>query len=171
MPGNSGKKLKKKTAVTEAAKSEWAQEEKDGRSRLYTETRADLLARQMSNSEKFDGAILAVSTAALGFTLNLATEVAATGSTRAGRSAAQMWLASLWLVFGLAILSTILSFIFSQWAIKRQLAYAEEYYLNGKKDYLEKRNTPACVTEILNYCAACLFAIGMIGTVVFFVLR
>ena len=39
------------------------------RLKLYGETRADLLKRQLSNSENADRAILSVSTAALGFSL------------------------------------------------------------------------------------------------------
>ena len=39
------------------------------RQRLYEEYRKDLLARQLSNAQNFDKAVLSLSTAGLGFSL------------------------------------------------------------------------------------------------------
>jgi hypothetical protein len=44
-------------------------DEIEERKRLYSETRKDLLNRQLSNAENFDKAILSLSTAGLGFSL------------------------------------------------------------------------------------------------------
>ena len=142
-------------------------DDKNRRKQLYTETRRDLLARQMSNSEKFDGAVLTLSTAALGFTLTFVKGVAKASEKNADHIFWNDFLVGLWVLFGAAIMATMFSFICSQRAIKRQLTYAEEYYLNDKPEYLKKRNVPAFVTEILNYCAAGCFAVGMLGTVFF----
>lgn len=43
--------------------------EMDERQRIHSETRQDLLKRQLSNAENFDKAILSLSTAGLGFSL------------------------------------------------------------------------------------------------------
>lgn len=141
--------------------------DKNRREELYAETRRDLLARQMSNSEKFDGAVLTLSTAALGFTLTFVKGIAMAGEKNVSHIFGNGFLIGLWVLFGTAIMATMSSFICSQLAIKKQLEYAEEYYLKDKPEYLNKRNTLARVTEILNYCAAGFFAVGMAGTVLF----
>ena len=136
--------------------------EEEERQRKYKETRDDLLVRQLSNSEKFDGAILTLSTAALGFSLSFLSKV-----VRANRVQCSALLTLSWCFFALAIISTISSFLASQLGIKRQLEYAENYYLEKRDEYLYKKNRPAEVTEWLNYASAFLFIFGILSTVVF----
>jgi hypothetical protein len=72
-----------------------------------------------------------------------------------------------WCLFGAAIVSTLISFAISQFAIKRQLEYAEKYYLEGKEEYLNKGNTPATLTDYVNYASGLLFLAGIVATVWF----
>jgi len=132
------------------------------RREVYANTRKDLLGRQLSNSEKFDNAILTLSTGALGISLAFIKDIVPL------KIAQNLWLlkASWWL-FGLSIISTLASFVASQRGISRQLKYAEEYYLNKKDDYLRKRNYPAILTDFLNYSSGILFIAAIIFTIFF----
>jgi len=57
-------------------------EEGKRREEIYAETRKDLLTRQLSNSEKFDGAILTLSTAALGVSLTFIKDIVPLGKAQ-----------------------------------------------------------------------------------------
>lgn len=137
-------------------------ERKDEWKRLYAETRKDLLTRQLSNSEKFDGAVLTLSTGALGISLVFIKDVVPLEKAQC----AELLIVS-WCFFGLAIISVVISFLVSQEGIKKQLNHAEEYYLNGKEEYLTKANIPAKVTDFLNYASGVLFVLGIILTIIF----
>jgi small-conductance mechanosensitive channel len=132
------------------------------RQEVYAETRRDLLDRQLSNSEKFDNAILTLSTGALAISLAFIKDIVPL------KIAQNIWLlrASWWL-FGFSIISTLVSFAASQCGISRQLKYAEEYYLNKKDEYLKKRNYPAILTDCLNYSSGILFIAAIIFTIMF----
>lgn len=137
-------------------------EEKKKRQELYAETRKDLLTRQLSNSEKFDGAILTLSTAALGFSLAFIKDVVLLSEAQ------EIWtLKASWWIFGVTIVSTLFSFITSQHGIKKQLDYAEKYYLKFEGKYLTKKNVPAIITDYLNYASALLFILALSLTIFF----
>lgn len=129
---------------------------------LYGETRKDLLTRQLSNAERFDGAILSLSTGALGMSLIFIKDI-----TPIEKSHWTALLFASWYFFGLAITSTVISFLSSQLAIKKQLTYAEEYYLNERNDFLSKVNLPAKITEYLNGAAGILFIMALASTILF----
>ena len=130
--------------------------------KLYAETRRDLLARQMSNSEKFDSAILTLSTASLGVALTLIKDIVPIH--KAEYILALQWS---WWFFGLAILATIFSFLASQKSIKNQLFYAEKYYLDREDLYLNAKNYWAIATDSLNILAAIGFISGLLLTIIF----
>ncbi len=56
-----------------------------------------------------------------------------------------------WFLFAGAIVFTIISFVVSQGGVKKQLKYAEKYYLEGKEEYLRKTNWLAKITECINW--------------------
>jgi len=129
---------------------------------LYANTRKDLLARQLSNSEKFDGAILTLSTTALGVSLAFIKDIVPIHNA----SCIACLVASWWL-FGSAVVSTLLSFVASQFGVRVQLTHAEKYYLEGKDEYLQKRNIPAIATECFNYLSGILFISALVTTIAF----
>jgi len=132
------------------------------RREVYANTRKDLLDRQLSNSEKFDNAILTLSTGALAISLAFIKDIVPL------KMAQNLWLLTAsWWLFGFSIISTLVSFAASQLGISRQLKYAEEYYLNKRDEYLEKRNYPAILTEFLNYSSGILFIAAIIVTICF----
>lgn len=137
-------------------------EDQKRREGLYAETRKDLLTRQLSNSEKFDGAVLTLSTATLGVSLTFIKDIVPLNKVQDICLLKMSW----WL-FGLAILSTLFSFLASQLGISTQLKYAEEYYLNSKSEFLNKTNLWAKATDFFNYAAALFFILALIFTIVF----
>ena len=138
------------------------QERKD----VYAATRQDLLNRQLSNSERFDNAILTLSTGSLGVSLAFIKDIVPLNSAIGIKCLRYSW----WL-FGAAVIFTMLSFVVSQLGIKKQLVYAEEYYLNEKKEYLNKRNMFAVFTEYFNYLAGIFFIFGILTTIYFVTLN
>lgn len=98
--------------------------DEQARKDLYAETRKDLLSRQLSNSERFDTAVLTLSTGALGASLAFISNV-----VPLERAQCLILLRVSWWLFGVSIGSTMLSFLASQRGIARQLEYAEAYYL------------------------------------------
>jgi hypothetical protein len=129
---------------------------------LYAKTREDLLARNLSNSEKFDAAILTLSMAALGVSLTLIRGGKGLENAHHG-----LYLVVSWWCFGLAIISTMLSFYASQSAINKQLDYADKYYLQGKPEYLNKTSVSHVLTDSLNYASGILFIVAIMLTIVF----
>lgn len=136
--------------------------EQEKREELFAETRRDLLTRQLSNSERFDGAVLALSTGALGFSLTFLKDV-----VPIEKAQNLLLLIISWWLFGLAIISTLASFVASQLGIMKQLNYAQEYYINRKNEYLTKPNVPAKVTDFLNYASGLLFVAAVVLTITF----
>jgi hypothetical protein len=134
----------------------------DEREKLYSETRQDLLKRQLSNAENFDKAILSLSTAGLGYSLVFIKDI-----IPLSKAAYLIFLHISWILFGSAIMSTIASYISSQRGIIRQLKFAEEYYLGRKDEYLTKKNWPALVTIWLNNIAGIVFIGAICFTITF----
>jgi hypothetical protein len=130
--------------------------------RLYAETRTDLLKRQLSNAENYDKAVLSLATGVLGFSLVFIKDIVPF------TNAESMWALKVsWSLLFMAILSTLLSFVASQKGIKRQLDYAERYYLKREEEYLNKTNWPARVTNYLNMAAGGFFCVAIIATIWF----
>lgn len=136
------------------------------RLKLYGETRADLLKRQLSNSENADRAVLTVSTAALGFSLAFLKDVVPL------QNAVHIWLLyGSWLLFGLAILLTLVSFFTSQKAIDEQLQIAYQYYMEGKDHLAQARSRFAVVTSHLNTVGAFTLGCGLLASAGFVVIN
>ena len=132
------------------------------RLKLYGETRADLLKRQLSNSENADRAILSVSTAALGFSLAFLKDIVSL------QDAAFPLLPYLsWVLFMLAIAVTLLSFFTSQKAIDEQLVLAHKYYFDRDDASALLRSKYASVTDWLNKFGAFFLVIGLLATCIF----
>lgn len=142
------------------------EDDQKDRERRYSETRKDLLERQLSNSEKLDAAILTLSTAALGVSISFIDNVVSLENARFIRL-----LTISWCLFGLSIVSTLVSFLASQIGIKTQLLYAREYYLNKNEEYLTKPNTAAKWTDRLNYLSALIFIAALFSTILFVTLN
>ncbi|WP_153145323.1 hypothetical protein [Dechloromonas sp. H13] len=136
--------------------------EQEFRLKLYGETRADLLKRQLSNSENVDRAILTVSTAALGFSLAFLKDVVPI------QTADYVWLLYFsWTLFVLAIINTLFSFYTSQKAIDAQLELARLYYIQQDESALASKPKFSTVTDFLNSAGSIIFVAGLITACIF----
>ena len=132
------------------------------RLKIYAEARADLLKRQLSNSENADRAILSVSTAALGFSLAFLKDIVSL------QDAALGFLPYLsWALFVLSIVVTLASFFTSQKAIDDQLQLAHRYYLEHDEASASVRPSFAVLTDRLNKAGAILLVAGLFATCTF----
>ena len=76
---------------------------------LYMKLRDDLLARELTNSVNFDKSVLSLSSVGLGFSVGFIRDVVDVGA------AVNLWLLhASWILFGLAIVMTLVSFLISQ---------------------------------------------------------
>lgn len=137
------------------------EDEAKERKKLLAETRADLLKRQLSNSEAYDKAVLTLSTAALGFSLGFLKDfIPVTVAT-------WPWaLYASWICLTTALVVTVLSLFVSQVAITEQIRRADEYYERGSDDALP-RSLSARLTDWLNYTSGAFFITGIIATTLF----
>jgi hypothetical protein len=134
----------------------------EDRLRVYEQYRADLLTRQLSNSENFDKSVLTLSSAGLGFSLAFIKDIVPVAD------AVHPWLLYVsWVGFAIAIVSTLISFHTSQKAIDRHLEYAEEYYLQGKRESANKRSGWARATHWLGLLSASVFVLAVVLTILF----
>ena len=72
-----------------------------------------------------------------------------------------------WVLLGLSITSTVVSFLFSQNAYARQIASAERYFVDGEQEARETENPFSVVTSRLNYFSAACFMSALLATIVF----
>ena len=136
--------------------------EQELRLKLYAEARADLLKRQLSNSENADRAILSVATAALGFSLAFLKDIVPLQDAAFGFLPYFSWA-----LFVLSIVVTLLSFFTSQKAIDDQLQLAQRYYIERDEAAAQVRTTFAVLTDRLNKAGAVLLVAGLFATCMF----
>ena len=129
---------------------------------VYLKEEEDLSKRDLSNVENLDKAILSLSSAGLGVSLvfirNVVKLVEAT----------HVWLLHLsWLMFVLAITSTLLSYLFGQRALNKQREFNEKYYLDGDEDAGQQRSRASQITRILSYVSVFAYIAAVSCTALF----
>ena len=129
---------------------------------LYMKQRDDLLARELTNSVNFDKSVLSLSSVGLGFSVGFIRDVVGVNV------AAGLWLLhASWVLFGLAIIMTLVSFLISQKAIQIQLELANRYYLKNDEECLNRKNHAARWNEFLAWGSCVCFILAIAMTVVF----
>jgi len=130
--------------------------------RVYERMRDELLISQRSNSDNFDKAILSLSSAGLALTLTFI-------SNLIDLSTAQILflLYSTWVLFILAIISTLISFLASQKGISKQLDIAEKIYLNNEPVDEKKIKRIASWVNYLNIFSVVVFILALIFLIIF----
>ena len=132
------------------------------RKKLYETHRDELWKRELSNAESFDKAILAYSSAGLAFSLGFLKDFVAISK------ATIAWaLYFSWSLFTLAIITTIGSYILSQFGIKKELKRAEAYYLDNQEEAYNHRSKFAFWTEVTNLASGILFIAAIVLTTLF----
>lgn len=132
------------------------------RREFYAERDREWNRRELSNAEQIDKAILTFSSAGLGLSLGFLKDfVPITAAT-------QGWLLyGSWILFTLAIASTIVSLFASQRAIVRQRDIDSQYYLQGDESATELNNGWAGATNWLNTASGVVFLFAVIFTTAF----
>lgn len=133
------------------------------RQRLFEQTKADVVSKQIANSTAYDTSILTLSSAFLALSVVFIKDVVAPIST-----ASHLLLLYLsWSCFCLAIIVTIASFMLGQWGYKALLEGAERYYLKNDGDAFRVSVTVSRRIGIANYIHGGLFVLGTILMLIF----
>ena len=129
---------------------------------LYVKEEEDLSKRDLSNVENLDKAILSLSSAGLGLSLVFIKNVVELSKAN------HVWvLYGSWLMFVLAITSTLLSYLFGQRALNKQREFNEKYYLEGDEDAGQRTSRASCVTRVLSYVSVFAYIAAVSGTALF----
>lgn len=138
-------------------------EDDDKRRRdLYDEHRRQTWQDIQSSTDNFDKNLLAVSSAALGFSVAFIKDIVKFPSA--------VWhpvLYASWICFAACIVITVFSFRLSVTALNKHLNYLHQYYEQKNDDFLRKRSVAAVVLDVFTWAAALLFLAGIILTMVF----
>jgi hypothetical protein len=138
-------------------------EDDDKRRRdLYDEHRRQTWQDIQSSTDNFDKNVLAVSSAALGFSLAFIKDFAHL-PTAAWRPV----LYTSWLCFAACIVITVFSFRLSVTALNEHLEYLREYYEKNNEEFLTKKSTAGKLLDVFTWAAASLFLAGIICTMAF----
>ena len=127
----------------------------------YSDFWSEINKRQISNTESLDKALLSLSTAGLGFSLSIAKFVSLKDT------ADHLLLFIVWSLFGLTIISTVISFIISQKALDNVLEYAEKYYLDNEESYLNKEDNWIKSIRWISLFSTATFLLAIIFAIIF----
>jgi hypothetical protein len=132
------------------------------RAKLFSDLKAEVYKRQLSNSENFDKSVLTYAVAGLGLSLGFLKDFVPI------TKAAHAWmLYSSWALLVAAVVLTMASFLLSQAGLKKQLAIAERYYLQEEESALKELNSFSSYTEQANLASGLSFLLGLALTTLF----
>jgi hypothetical protein len=115
-----------------------------------------------SSTDNFDKNVLAVSSAALGFSLAFIKDFA-----HLPTAAWRPLLYISWLCFAVCIVITVFSFRLSVAALNKHLEYLRRYYEEQNEEFLTKKSTAGKILDVFTWLAASLFLGGIICTMIF----
>jgi hypothetical protein len=147
--------------MTAIAESERGEGDDEMRQRLYAAARTELLERQFSNSAEYDKSILTLSSGFLALSLTFLKDVLPRGELS---HTGLLYIS--WSVLAAAIVSTVMSFLLSNAAIKVQLDRAWDYYLGRDENALKQVPLTKAV-EAVNATCGVLFLVGVVLTMTF----
>ena len=129
--------------------------------KVYLDERAKLIQSQAEETHKFDKAILTLAAGAFGFSLAFIKEI-----VPEIKNGTFIWLLTSWVGFGLSLLSTLISFLVSQIACRKQIKIVEKEFF-GEEKKMGHKNKAARWTFGLNIASITAFILGVILLVVF----
>ena len=130
---------------------------------MYLKEEEDISKRELSNVENLDKAILSLSSAGLGLSLVFIKNVVKL------TEANDIWILHVsWLMFVLAITSTLLSYLFGQRALNRQREFSERYFLDGDEDAGQQKSLASRMTRLLSYVSVFTY-IAAVACTAFFI--
>jgi hypothetical protein len=133
------------------------------RRRLYEQTKAELISKQVANSTSYDTAILTLSSAFLALSVTFVKDVVAPLS-----EASLLWvLFASWFCYCGAIVSTVVSFMVGQAGYRELISAAERYYLKGDATAHQVSVVISKRIETLNIANGACFVFGTAFTLIF----
>src|SRR5690606_5946840 len=136
---------------------------KETRQRLFEQTKAELVAKQMANATSFDTAVLTLASAFLALSVTFIKDVVA--PLQAASALYLLYLS--WGLHCLAITSTVTSFMVGQSAYRELIAAAERYYIKGDADAYNVSVSTSKRIETLNNLNGLFFILGTICLLAF----
>ena len=133
------------------------------RQRLYEQTKAEVISKQLANSTTYDTSILTLSSALLALSVAFIKDVVAPISS--ATLLPTLYLS--WISFGLAIISTVSSFMIAQWSYKALLKGAKRYYIDEEPDAFKVSVVVSRRIEVANYINGTMFVLGTTLMLVF----
>jgi len=134
--------------------------DKDLKYKVYLEERKSLIDAKREQTRLFDRAILTLTSGAFALSLLFFREIA---------PKPESWtvpiLAAAWISFCVSLLSTLISFVTSQYACSHQIKVLEAE--DSKQEETGTKNIARTCTKILNWVSLIFFVIGVILLTVF----
>lgn len=129
---------------------------------IYLDERKELIHAGQLMYQSFDKAILTLSAGALGISITFINQIAPNPIPDT-----KCLIISAWIFFSLSVFLTLISFLTSQMACRRQIEICEEFLLNNKSKDDSRVNKPATITTCLNYLSIFFFSLGIMTLVLF----
>ena len=130
--------------------------------KLHNEFRVEIFRCQLSNSQILDKSILSLSSAGLGLSLLFIKSVVPMET--AIHLGLLHWS---WIMFILAIMSTLVSFPISQKALDNQLEIDYKYRILKNEDAIDKENRRDKITGLLSLLSIIFYSVAVIFMVLF----
>jgi len=130
---------------------------------VYLDERKSLINAELEQARHFDKYILTLAAGTFGLSLLFIRQIAPQPES------GTIWLLVFaWATFGASILSTLISFLFSQEACSRQRKILAEWYKENTDHKEEEiKNAFAIWTKILNWTSMFLFIVGVTFLIIF----
>ncbi len=138
---------------------------------VYLDERKALIDAEHESARLFDKAILTLTSGAFGLSLAFIRQIVP--SIKCGT---KLFLIFGWMGFSLSLLSTLISFLISQFACRKQreileLEYSRDQKQNSQEDKQNIKNKWACCTNRLNISSLVFFILGLIFLAVFVIIN
>jgi len=126
---------------------------------IYLEERKQLIAAERETAQQFDKAILTLAAGALALSITFINQIAPNPKPHS-----VYFLIGAWILFCFSLLSTLISFLTSQVACRKQRDILDDK-LSSKEN--NKSNKAALWTNRLNYFSIVFFILGVVSLIVF----
>lgn len=128
----------------------------------YINERSSLISAERESSQYFDKAILTLAAGALGLSLTFIDKIVPHPNP-----STLCLLIIAWIFFCASVLSTLISFITSQFACRKQINILEKEFFGNNSDKKDECNILGGVTAFLNIASISLFVLGVIFLIFF----
>lgn len=132
----------------------------------YSEERKLLITTEQEQAKTFDKYILTLSSGALGLSLAFIKFI------KNINSGSEYWLVAAWILFSLSTLSTLISFLTSQAACRKQVDILEaSFFKEDQEEKIDVSNPHSTATGILNVASITLLILGFSVLIIFAIMN